>query len=283
MKGSLKGSRWLRELTAIGISAVLLLAELIGEPRFLRIAGRHPLVWRHIYIAVLLCAVFAAAAFALRAVTIGGAIAGFAVALILYLELGSRGFAMLVFAFILTWAATLAGRKRKRALGLAESSSGRDGFQVLANIGLAGLLAIAGRGVGALAVIAEAVADTVSSEIGQAFGGPPRLITTRESVPIGTNGAVTLIGTCAGAIASFVVAMVVIDEWRHEVAANLLIGDLLTLAMLVAVPAILGMLFDSWLGAWAEGRYLTNDTVNFISTAAAAAVSIALTSIFIVE
>ncbi len=53
----------------------------------------------------------------------------------------------------------------------------------------------------ALAALAEATADTVSSEIGQAFGGHPLLLTTLRRVEPGTDGAVSLMGTAAGVAA----------------------------------------------------------------------------------
>jgi len=48
-----------------------------------------------------------------------------------------------------------------------------------------------------VAALVEATADTVSSEIGQAFGGEPVLIGDYVRVEPGTDGAVTLSGSCA--------------------------------------------------------------------------------------
>ncbi len=52
-----------------------------------------------------------------------------------------------------------------------------------------------------LAALVEATADTVSSEIGQAFGGRPVMVLSLKRVEVGTDGAVTLLGSGAGILA----------------------------------------------------------------------------------
>ena len=92
------------------------------------------------------------------------------------------------------------------------------------------------------AALSEAAADTVSSELGQAFGEKARLITTWRSVSPGTDGAVSLIGTLAGIGAAGIVSFVC------------LLGGLLPLRWLVISvgTGVLGMVLDSFLGAWLE-------------------------------
>ena len=127
---------------------------------------------------------------------------------------------------LLAFAATRAGRRQKERLGTAEARRGRSASQVAANLGMAALVASgpvqfwlmdsgwfarAARtpGLGfvlALAALAEAAADTVSSEIGQVLGGRPRMITTLRAVEPGRDGAVSVAGTLAGAVAAAVVA-----------------------------------------------------------------------------
>jgi uncharacterized membrane protein len=89
----------------------------------------------------------------------------------------------LVLLFLLTFAATRYGRSRKEARGLAEARTGRRASQVIANLGVAGLCAglshpllTTGATLAAaatVAALAEATADTLSSEIGQAIGDTP--------------------------------------------------------------------------------------------------------------
>lgn len=186
---------------------------------------------------------------------------------------------------LLAFAATRLGREKKERLGAAEGRDGRAAAQVAANLGLAALVSsefaqswfagwFAGAGaaappllVAALAALAEAAADTVSSEIGQVFGGRPRLLTTLRAVEPGTDGAVSAAGTLAGAAAAGVIAAV--GAWALR-------GDLRMFAVSCA-GGVFGLLFDSLLGATVErSGWLNNDAVNFLSTGAAAGFALAV-------
>ena len=209
---------------------------------------------------------FAVAGWALRGVDLGGGMAGFAVAYVVFAVGGWKLFAVLALVFALTLLATLAGRGKKRALGLAEPMGGRSAAQVAANLVVAtAALVLLPAGLGivvALAALAEATADTVSSEIGEAFGSKTYLVTTLRPTPPGTNGGVSLVGTLAGIAAASAVAGVG------------LISISATDAMLVAVASVFGMIVDSVLGATLENRgYLNNDVVNVMGTASAAVIA----------
>jgi uncharacterized protein (TIGR00297 family) len=107
------------------------------------------------------------------------------------------------------------GYSRKQSLGIAEQRTGRNAAQVAANLGVAAICALlyvlAWRNsrllIALVAAVAEAAADTVSSEIGQAVGGTPLLITNWKPAAPGTNGAVTLTGTAAGIAAALAVSL----------------------------------------------------------------------------
>jgi len=188
---------------------------------------------------------------------------------------------------ILAFAATRIGRASKERLGTAEARRGRSASQVAANLGIAALAASGPVNMwlldsrwlarpahtGALllaiplAALAEAAADTVSSEIGQVLGGRPRMITTLRAVEPGTDGAVSVAGTLAGLVAAAIVAGA--GSWALR-------GDF-ALFKLSCAGAVFGLLFDSLLGATLERvGWLNNDAVNFLSTASAAAFALLL-------
>lgn len=219
--------------------------------------------------------VFALLGRIVRGVTTGGAVAGAAVCFALLWAVGLAGFAGLLTVFVLTWIATRFGYKHKQRLGTAEARTGRNALQVLANLGTSAgcaflystlwpdrrfLIAMA-------AALAEAAADTVSSEMGQALGGIPRLITTWKKVEPGTDGAITLAGTMDGATAAIGIALVFALSrtlsWRSFA--------------ICAGAGVAGMIFDSLLGATVERRrLLRNNAVNFASTIFAAALAFLL-------
>jgi uncharacterized protein (TIGR00297 family) len=187
----------------------------------------------------------------------------------------------------LAFAATRAGRRKKERLGTAEPRRGRSASQVAANLGMAALVAsepvkillLNSRWLpraahpGALllamplAALAEAAADTVSSEIGQVLGDRPRMITTLRAVEPGTDGAVSVAGTLAGLVAAAIVAGS--GTWALRGGWSLF--------NLSCAGAVFGLLFDSLLGATLERRgWLNNDSVNFLSTASAAGFALLL-------
>jgi uncharacterized protein (TIGR00297 family) len=196
---------------------------------------------------------FAAAARALRGVTTRGAIAGAVVAFAM-LSWQRQVFWELLLLFAITWVTTRLGRERKLRLGVAESRGGRDALQVLANIGAAGLFVVPfiADSIAAAAVLAEAAADTVASEIGQAYGGTPRMLTTWREARVGADGAITWIGTLAGLTAALCLAITIARSSRALAA--------------IMIGATVGLFCDSLLGATLEPRLLRNNGVNFIST-----------------
>jgi uncharacterized protein (TIGR00297 family) len=212
---------------------------------------------------------FAGLVWALRSATLPAAGVGLLVCLIAALEVREpSGFglinrpalAALIALFALTFAATRYGRRKKEARGLGEARSGRRASQVVANLGVAALCAAVGWYGGCLAALAEATADTVSSEVGQALGGPTWLITKFRRVEAGRDGGVSFAGTLAGVVCAGLVVMVgsqMVATWRDVV--------------VVLVSACAGLVFDSFLGATVEERgWVGNDLINFCSTLFAA-------------
>ena len=219
--------------------------------------------------ALIVTLAFAALARWLRGVSSSGAMAGAAICFVLYVSAGAGAFAALVSVFALIWVCTRLGYQRKRRLGTAERPDGRNALQVLANLGVsaicAGLFAIVSRNpvwlLAASAALSEAVADTVSSEVGQARSANARLITTWEEVVAGTDGGISWVGTLSGVAAATIVSLVCV------------LSGILPLKWLgIAITgAVAGMIADSYLGALLERRrLLSNDAVNFLGTLVAA-------------
>ena len=230
---------------------------------------------RRFLAALLLTLAFALAARLSRSVTPSGTIAGAVLAFILYLGGGPGMFAALITVFILASATTRVGYWRKHRLGLAEQREGRGASQVLANISVASAMAVLalvaehpeGWLIAAVAALAEAAADTASSEFGQAIGRRAYLITDFSQVPIGTDGGISMWGTLAGAVAALIVSGV----------ATVMRAIPLHWFLPVAGIAVLGMFVDSLLGALFERRdLLNNDAVNFTSTAVSALIAVLL-------
>jgi uncharacterized protein (TIGR00297 family) len=222
--------------------------------------------------AALVTGLFAVAARLMRGVTTSGAIAGWCAAVLLWLRGGWQMLVVLVGVFVVTFAATRFGYSRKLRLGTAERRGGRDAGQVAANLFAPALLAVIAPPfweVSVLASLCEVAADTVSSEVGQAVGGRPLLITSFRRVEPGTNGAISLWGTVAGIGGAAIIAVLPFAV-KYMLVGIIDSSDFRSIGILIAA-AIIGMFFDSILGATLERRgFINNNYVNGASTALAA-------------
>jgi uncharacterized protein (TIGR00297 family) len=258
-----------RQFSTADVVALALAGALLG---IFVLAGLHEraLASSRVLAALGITVAFALLASYARGVNVSGALAGSVIAFILAAR-EIRMFCLLLAVFALTLAATRLGNRRKQELRAAEAAYGRSASQVMANLGVAGVIAAlapADWTVLALAALAEAAADTSSSEIGLAFSGKTVLITTWKPVSPGMDGGISLHGTAAALLVAAGLALAGQLSGlvpAHHVAA-------------VVYAGFLGTLVDSLLGALLERRgWLTNDLVNLVSTAAAVGIAWVLT------
>jgi uncharacterized protein (TIGR00297 family) len=158
-----------------------------------------------------------------------------------------------------------------------EHTTGRTAAQVLANATVVTILSVWGSvrtapwvDVAFAGAIAAAAADAWATEIGLLSASHPRLITVAlrrrgATVPPGTPGGVSWLGTIAACAASTLIAG----------------GSTILLATPLApvwVGGVFGMAIDSLLGATVEGRWgwMTNNAVNLLATVGGATCAAAL-------
>ena len=186
-----------------------------------------------------------------------------------------------------------------------EKGGRRDLAQALANGGAGALLALAyalgGEPAALLAaftgVMATVTADTWATEIGVLSPHPPRLITTMDTVPPGTSGGITLLGTLGSAVGALFIGVSILalaaaerSHWLPWLVPAALVGGLA------------GSFADSLLGATVQAMYrspageterrasrdgtpntlvrgwswMNNDMVNFLSSLAGGAAALAV-------
>jgi len=194
----------------------------------------------------------------------------------IYSAFGAGGYLLVCLYFIFGTLATKVKLEQKQREGIAEARSGQRGPASVWGSGIAGVacaLAALATGdyrlwqVGFVASFASKLSDTVSSEIGKAYGQTTYLVTTFQRVPRGTEGAVSAEGTAAGVGAALAFAAVAVAVGQVSVPG----------AGAVAGAAIVANFFESYLGAVVQGRvpWLTNDLVNMTQISVAAALAIA--------
>ena len=201
--------------------------------------------------------------------------------------LGWAGYAVVMFYFLMGSGVTRVGMAEKEAAGIAEKRGGARGPENVWGSGAAGTACALGVwavtklgldgsasiwaslfALGYVASFATKLSDTTASEVGKAYGQRTFLITTLKPVPRGTEGAVSLEGTLAGAAASLLIAMV-----GFAVGLNSALG-----IAICAVAAFVATNAESVIGATVQDQFdwMTNELVNVINTVIGAGVAIAL-------
>lgn len=204
--------------------------------------------------------------------SLSGSASAFLLGTLTWRAFGPSGFLLAAAYFILGTAATKVKIAEKEAQGIAEKRKGRRGpGSVIGSSAAAcvcALLSINGVGgaafsrlweLGFVACFCTKLNDTVSSEIGKAYGKTTYLVTTLKAVPRGTEGAVSAEGTFAGLIASILLASIACimgQISKTEVAICVLASQIANFG-------------ESLIGAAFQGKegfgWLNNDAVNVIN------------------
>jgi uncharacterized protein (TIGR00297 family) len=185
--------------------------------------------------------------------------------------------------FLVGTAVTKLGIRRKQAQGIAEKREGARGPENVWGSALTGAVCALGYAffphplwwLGYSASFAAKLADTVSSEVGKAYGRKTFLITTFQSVPAGTEGAISREGSLAGVAAAAGMAGLawgIGGEWVGE--SPFWLG-------ICWLAGILATLAESWMGVVLQPRlaWMTNEVVNSIQTTLAALLAVGLGSL----
>lgn len=122
--------------------------------------------------------------------------------------------------------------------------------------------------VGFVASFATKLGDTLSSEIGKAYGKTTYLITSWAKVPRGTEGAVSLEGTVAGICGGMFMALL---AYELDVIQSFSGVAAVIIASIVAttIESVIGAVFQDSI------MWLSNELVNLIMTFIGAVVGIA--------
>ena len=248
-------------------------------------------------VGILLNTVLIAIAFAIpkKLLTPAGYANAWLLGVIVWGALGWRGYATTLFYFAVGSAVTKVGFAQKEAEGTAEARGGIRGPGNVWGSALTGtvcalgiialnLNSVASPGdllsveqvglwpsllaLGFVASLSTKLSDTTATEIGKAYGRRTFLITTLQSVPRGTEGAVSLEGTIAGAIASVALATI---AWSIGLIALPGVG-------ICAIAAFGATTVESIIGATIEEKlmWLTHDLVNIINTTIGAVLAIGI-------
>ncbi|KAL7087483.1 hypothetical protein ACP275_13G070500 [Erythranthe tilingii] len=204
--------------------------------------------------------------------SLSGIAAAFLLGTLTWRAFGSSGFLLVATYFVIGTAVTKVKMAQKEAQGVAEKRRGRRGPGSVIGSSAAGCvcaaLLIYGVGgepftslwqLGFVASFCTKLSDTVSSEIGKAYGKTTYLVTTFKIVPRGTEGAVSVEGTFAGILASILLASVGCFMGQINV------GE----AVVCVIASQIANLGESIIGATFQEKeglqWLNNDVVNVIN------------------
>ncbi|CUS79184.1 TIGR00297 family protein [Candidatus Kryptonium thompsonii] len=203
-----------------------------------------------------LAVLIAVVSYRLKFLSLSGSVGTFLLAVIIFSVGGWKWTIPILAFFVLSSIISKMGRKRREKFDLIfEKTSTRDIYQVLANGGVAGLIALIYHFYPRellyyvyLASVSAATFDTWATEIGTLFLSKPRLITNLKPVEPGVSGGVSLKGTLGGLIGSIFIFL----------SATIWIKWSLFKLVSVVLAGFIGSFVDSLLGATIQAQYKCN-------------------------
>lgn len=153
---------------------------------------------------------------------------------------------------------SLASKINNKANSDAKHGKPRDMWQVLANGGWVGFLAIskgylikagwltaAQIDFAVILVMSAALGDTLSSEIGMRWGRKTFRISTGKAIPVGVSGGISMAGLAGAVFGGLLMAIYAASSYPYDYI------DLL----IVVFAALGGSLIDSFLGDWVQEKF----------------------------
>lgn len=215
----------------------------------------------------------------LNAVDLSGALSGVLLGLFMIIFGGISWFVLLLVFLFLGAIFTKYKYGYKKKVGAAQTNEGSRGYKnafgncfvsmiFVVMYGVVGSTNIPYLGmvdksiflIGFLGSLATATADTLASEIGSTYQGQPRMITTLEPVPPGTDGGVSLLGEAASIFGAAAIGI-------SAILLGLKGAGMGTILFLTIFCGFVGTNLDSLLGATLQRRkILSNAGVNFVAT-----------------
>ena len=211
---------------------------------------------RQFLVAVVFGALFGAASYRFRFLSVSGSFAAFFLAVVIYGFGGMQWTIPLLIFFITSSLLSKIEKEKKREVETTfEKTSTRDAGQVLANGGMAGILVIASFlyphfkfwYIAYLGAIAAVTADTWGTEIGLLSNALPRSLLTFRRVAAGTSGAISFRGLAGEILGASLIAT------AGAVSARLTPNTRILATIIGA--GIFGSLADSFLGATVQAGY----------------------------
>ncbi|XP_066266790.1 transmembrane protein 19-like [Branchiostoma lanceolatum] len=205
-----------------------------------------------------------------QSLDMSGALTGFVVGFVLTVSNLCFFSCLLAFFGISSWATKYKAEKKRVLEEDFKEGGQRNWIQVLCNGGVATELAILymiefhpGETVidfntrynacwlvlAVVAGLASSCGDTLSSELGTVLGGQPKLITTWQPVPKGTNGGVTGVGLACSLLGGLAVG---VAYYLTILLTNEPVSDSVyqwPMVLYAGAAGLLGSLLDSFLGA----------------------------------